>query len=80
MSKRRRERTRSAAPTPPPPAAPGGREDERLRLTRWTGMFGGAGVAAVLLGFILLSQGSLSFAPVLLVLGFLVFFPLALAK
>jgi len=34
----------------------------------------------VIAGFVLLAQGSISIAPVLLVIGFLVFFPLALVK
>jgi hypothetical protein len=38
------------------------------------------GVLTVLLGFFLLAQGSMALAPFLLILGFLVFFPLALVK
>jgi hypothetical protein len=79
MSRRRRERTRGTPPSPSP-AAPQRREDERLVLTRWTGIFGASGAATVVLGFVLLAQGSMSLAPALLALGFLVLFPLALVR
>ena len=56
------------------------RAPEALAFSTWTGVFGGAGLVTVLLGFYLLIQGSLALAPVLLVIGFLVFFPIALVK
>ena len=43
-------------------------------------MYGGAGLLSAVLGFILLAQGSINLAPVLLLIGFLVFFPLALVR
>lgn len=51
-----------------------------LRFTVWTALFGGAGVITAALGFYLLAQESITIAPVLLLLAFLVFFPLALVK
>ena len=55
-------------------------ETGALRPTPATWALAGAGLASVLVGFILLAQGSISVAPVLLVIGFLVFFPLALVR
>ena len=77
MSQKRRERTRDRA-APPPRTAAGAREDAPF--TRTGAIFGGLGLATVIAGFVLLAQGSISIAPVLLVIGFLVFFPLALVK
>jgi hypothetical protein len=48
--------------------------------TRWTAVFGGAAVATVLGGFLLLAGGSLTLAPVLLVVGFVVLIPIALVR
>lgn len=42
-------------------------------------MFLGAAVAALVLGYVLLAGGSTTWAPILLVLGYCVFFPLGLA-
>ncbi len=53
---------------------------EGLRFTVWTAVYGGVGLLSAALGFILLSQGSINVAPVLLLMGFLIFFPLALVK
>jgi hypothetical protein len=81
MSRRQRERKRAGegvgASHPSQAAA---RTREGLVFTPWTGIYGGAGLATVLLGFFLLGQGSLAVGPILLVIGFLVFFPLALVK
>ncbi len=41
-------------------------------------VLGGAGVVALLVGYWLLSQGSVTLAPLLLVLGYVVLLPLAL--
>ena len=53
---------------------------EGLRFTLWTGVYGGVGLLSVGLGFFLLARGSINVAPVLLLVGFLIFFPLALVK
>ena len=42
------------------------------------GILGVAGVLTVALGYLLLSQGSITAAPLLLVLGYLVLLPLAI--
>jgi len=77
MSRKRRERTRDQA-APPPRSSAGARDDAPF--TRQGAVFGALGLATVVAGFVLLAQGSISIAPVLLVIGFLVFFPLALVK
>ena len=41
-------------------------------------VLGGAGLAALALGYFLLAQGSITAAPILLVLGYVVLVPLAL--
>ena len=41
-------------------------------------VFGGAGLLAVILGFVLLSQGSITLAPMLLLAGYGVLIPMAL--
>ncbi len=78
MSRKRRQRTRADAPERSENR--GISNDEGLRFTRWTGIYGGAGLLFAGLGFLLLAQGSINLAPVLLLVGFLVFFPLALVK
>jgi hypothetical protein len=52
----------------------------RLGFTVWTAVFGAAGVLTAALGFYLLAEESITAAPFLLLLAFLVFFPLALVK
>jgi len=41
-------------------------------------LFFGAGLISVVLGFILLAGGSIVLAPILLVIGYIVFFPLGI--
>jgi len=77
MSRKRRERTRDQA-IPGPASSTGARDDAPF--TRQGAIFGALGLATVVAGFVFLAQGSISIAPVLLVIGFLVFFPLALVK
>ena len=61
-----------ATRTPPrPPSA-------SLRFSRVNAILGVAGLAAIALGYVLLSNGSITAAPVLLVLGYVVLVPLAL--
>lgn len=56
------------------------REEEgtSLGFTLRNGILGGAGLLCVAVGFLLLAQGSITLAPLLLVLGYGVLFPLAL--
>jgi len=49
-----------------------------LRFSGINGILGIAGVLTVALGYFLLSQGSITAAPLLLVLGYVVLLPLAI--
>ena len=49
-----------------------------LRFSRVNALLGVAGLVALVLGYVLLAQGSITAAPLLLVLGYVVLFPLAL--
>ena len=49
-----------------------------VKFTRKNMLFFGVGVLSVLIGFIMLASGSIVLAPILLVLGYLVFFPLGI--
>lgn len=78
MSRRERQKTRAGGSTRTPELR--GKERRALQFTVWTGLYGAAGLLTSALGFFLLAQGSINLAPVLLLIGFLVFFPLALVK
>ena len=58
----------------------GRRRDQRgaLRFSGKNGILGLAGLLVIVLGYVLLAQGSITAAPLLLVLGYLVLLPLAL--
>ena len=49
-----------------------------LRFSRVNLILGAAGLVALTLGYLLLAQGSITAAPVLLVLGYVVLVPLAI--
>jgi hypothetical protein len=49
-----------------------------LRFSAINGILGVAGILTVALGYFLLSQGSITAAPLLLVLGYVVLLPLAI--
>ena len=49
-----------------------------LQFSAINGILGGAGIVAVAVGYFLLSQGSITLAPLLLVLGYVVLLPLAI--
>lgn len=49
-----------------------------LQFTRTNLWFALGGIAAIVLGYVLLAQGSVTLAPVLLVLGYVVLLPLAI--
>jgi hypothetical protein len=60
---------------------PPAKKAEVLMDVKFTGknmLFFGVGVLSVLIGFIMLASGSIVLAPILLVLGYLVFFPLGI--
>ena len=81
MSRRRRGPGRRRRQT-----AASGRRGRRpkgepgLRFTRKTALYGAAGAIFAAAGFLLLARGSINLAPVLLLIGFLGFFPLALVR
>ncbi len=54
------------------------RDADSLRFSRKNGILGLAGLVVIVLGYALLAQGSITAAPLLLVLGYLVLLPLAL--
>jgi hypothetical protein len=56
----------------------GGNSRVPLRFSAINGILGVAGVLTVALGYTLLSQGSITAAPLLLVLGYVVLLPLAI--
>ena len=60
------------------PAA--GREGgpQSLRFSMVNGVLAAAGVAAIVVGYWLLAQGSVTAAPLLLILGYVVLMPLAI--
>jgi len=83
MSRKRKERTRPQTDQGAPVKGrdlPAGARDGGVTFTVWTWGFGGAGIATALAGFFFLAQGSMTLAPILLVVSFLVFFPIALTK
>lgn len=49
-----------------------------LRFTKVNGLLGVAGLAALVVGYWLLAQGSITAAPLLLVIGYVVLLPLAI--
>ena len=51
---------------------------QRLDLGRRNWILFGVGIASILLGFVLLSTGDITLAPILLVAGYIVFIPWAL--
>lgn len=59
-------------------AKTGGRPRAPLQFSAINGILAVAGILAVTLGYVLLSQGSITAAPLLLVLGYVVLLPLAI--
>lgn len=51
-----------------------------LKFTKVNAMLGGAGIACLSLGYALLAQGSITAAPLLLVLAYVVLLPMAIIK
>ena len=56
----------------------GGSNRAPLQFSAINGVLGIAGILTVVLGYFLLSQGSITAAPLLLVLGYLILLPLAI--
>jgi len=78
MAKRTERKRRRKEPAPPPPSRKAGTEAPGI--TPLTLGLGGAGLVVAVLGFWLVSQGSITAAPLLLVLAYLVLLPLALIR
>ncbi len=55
-------------------------EPAALQFTRENGILGAAGVFCLALGYWLLAQGSITAAPLLLVLGYVVLIPMAIIR
>ena len=51
---------------------------ESLQFSAINAVLAGAGLTAIVLGYVLLSQGSITAAPLLLVLGYVILLPLAI--
>lgn len=51
-----------------------------LRFTRINAMLGAGGLVSLTLGYWLLAQGSITAAPMLLVLGYIVLLPMAIIR
>lgn len=51
-----------------------------LRLSRVNYLLMGAGLLSIILGYVLLAHGSIVAAPLLLVLGYVVLFPLGIIR
>lgn len=49
-----------------------------LKFSRLNAVLGAAGVVSIVIGYVLLSRGSMTAAPLLLVLGYVVLLPLAI--
>ncbi len=78
--KRRRRETGSSADAPGRKTKAPSASDEVLGFTALNWVTGGAGLVSVVAGYVLLSQGSITAAPLFLVLGYLVLLPIALVK
>lgn len=57
-----------------------GEAEAPLRFTRVNAALGAAGLLSLIAGYWLLSQGSITAAPLLLVLGYVVLLPLAIIR
>lgn len=60
--------------------AKGSQRSVALKFTKVNAMLGVAGLICLVLGYGLLAQGSITAAPLLLVLAYLVFLPMAIIK
>jgi hypothetical protein len=76
MNRERKERAQSRRQRSAPAAASG--VFQRLDLGRKNWILFGSGLGAIVLGFVLLSQGDITLAPILLVVGYIVLIPWAL--
>ncbi|MBN1826971.1 MAG: hypothetical protein JW958_11975 [Candidatus Eisenbacteria bacterium] len=61
------------------PGRSGSKSENSLPFTRRNYTLFGVGIAVILLGFLMLSRNSITLAPILLVAGYCVLIPLAIA-
>ncbi len=54
--------------------------DDTLSFTKQNALLGGAGIVCLALGYWLLAQGSITAAPLLLVLAYVVLLPMAIIR
>lgn len=57
-----------------------GAQPAALKFTKVNALLGGSGIACLALGYALLAQGSITAAPLLLVLAYVVLLPMAIIK
>ena len=57
-----------------------GAQPAALKFTKVNALLGGSGIACLTLGYALLAQGSITAAPLLLVLAYVVLLPMAIIK
>ena len=72
---KRRQKTEKQPPTQSPPKK---KERPQIALTKKNYIIMGIGLATIIAGFITLSGGSMTLAPLLLVVGYCVLIPIAL--
>lgn len=77
MAKKRATPTPKSGEGRPRSRAPSD-ETAPLQFGRTNAILGAAGLASLVLGYVLLAQGSITAAPLLLVLGYVVLLPLAI--
>ena len=65
-------------PRKPPARRKASKPSSSLRFSTVNLVLGGAGLLAIAIGYLLLAQGSITAAPILLVLGYVILVPLAL--
>lgn len=63
-----------------PPRAPAGPPRATLSFSSVNAIWLGAAALAIVVGYVLLARGSMTIAPVLLVLGYCVLIPIGLVK
>jgi hypothetical protein len=56
----------------------GSEEQGSLQFSPRNGILAGAGLLSIVVGYVLLAQGSITAAPLLLVLGYVILLPLAI--
>jgi hypothetical protein len=73
-----RKKSHQSPSESPTPSAKRGAAPASLRFSRVNLILGAAGLVALALGYVLLAQGSITAAPLLLVLGYVFLVPLAI--